>query len=113
MLRAWLVPALTAAWLGAEAQGVRAGTVQAREGAVIVAQAPLAGVKRIVAAHRTRLEGEVADLAVILAAQSELIQYVENGGGARDKGLDPRLCPPSALRPLCAELAETFGGDEQ
>ena len=71
--------------------------------------APVASARRAVEAHRARLEGEIAELAAILAAQSALMEYVESGGAREDEGLDPRLCAKSALRPLCPELRETFG----
>ena len=69
----------------------------------------LVTAREAVEAHRVRLEGEVAELAAILEAQSALAEYVESGGAGEDEGLDPRLCRESALRPLCSELPETFG----
>lgn len=69
----------------------------------------VASARRVVEGHRARLEGEIAELAAILAAQTALMEYVESGGAGTDEGLDPRLCRASALRPLCADLTETFG----
>ena len=63
-------------------------------------------VRETVEAHRARLEGEIAELTAILAAQGALMEYVESGGTGA--GLDPRLCRALALRGLCAELTETF-----
>ena len=51
-------------------------------------------------------------LRAVREAQGALIEYVENGGGGPDEGLDPRLCRESVLRPLCGELVETFGGTD-
>ena len=58
---------------------------------------------------RRQLEVEVAELHAIAEAQNALVEYVESGGGADDEGLDRMLCHESTLRPLCAELVETFG----
>ena len=70
----------------------------------------VASARRAVEAHRARLEGEIAELNAILEAQNALVEYVESGGAGESDGLDPRLCGESALRPLCPELRETFGG---
>ena len=64
------------------------------------------GVRETVEAHRARLEGEIAELTAILAAQGALVEYVESGGAGA--GLDPRLCRALALRGLCGALPETF-----
>ena len=61
-----------------------------------------------VEAARRQLEMEVAELHTIVEAQRALVEYVESGGGTDDEKLDRMLCNESALRPLCAELVETF-----
>ena len=64
--------------------------------------------RRRVEATRRQIEIEVAELHAIAEAQRALVEYVESGGGSDDEGLDRMLCDESALRPLCAELVETF-----
>lgn len=83
--------------------GAREATVETQPSEAV------ASTRRAVEAHRARLEGEIAELAAILAAQGALVEYVESGGAGAGEGLDPRLCRASALRPLCADLTETFG----
>ena len=90
---------------GAGPQDVEAGNV--RQGAA--PGGALDAARKAVEAHRARLEGEIAELAAIVEAQTALVEYVESGGAGEDEGLDPRLCRESALRALCPELLETFG----
>lgn len=97
---------------GAPAAGENVSQAAALQGEVRRSGAPISALdtaREAVESHRARIEGEVAELAAILAAQGALVEYVESGGAGEDEGLDPRLCRASALRPLCADLTETFG----
>ena len=69
----------------------------------------VAHARRAVEGHRTRLEGEIAELRAIREAQIALGNYREFEGVSDEEVLDPRLCLGSALRPLCPELVKTFG----
>ena len=88
---------------------VQAAAAQGEARSGVARAAGLDTARRSVEAHRSRLEREIAELAAILAAQGALVEYVESGGAGEGEGLDPRLCGESALRPLCADLRETFG----
>ena len=120
MLRTWRMGWLIASGCGWAFAGAAAVAIEPDERDAEPTTAAAAGAVRAerdapwradrlrVEAARRQLEMEVAELHTIVEAQKALVEYVESGGGTDDEKLDRMLCDESALRPLCAELVETF-----